>query len=141
VTTTPAAGDLVELAHDGRRLSLALVASAHDGFVLVWPVSSPGAPVSPPAVRVGGGLFGPVFAWPSRETGVDAGLVSRVLGRLLSPTLVAEVADAIDDGATPPLQFAPAPPPHLADAALAYSVAMVEAWARVGDLVPSGAPR
>jgi len=128
----PAVGDLWLLSWDGQGLGLGVIASRHDSFVLVWPVSLPGEPVAPPAVQVDDTPLGrPLFAWPSRETGVSDALLHRRLGALLDPAVMDATADAFDDGTTPPLPFAPAPQPQDADAADAYSRQLVDTWERI----------
>jgi|GEM_PF-1481024 len=135
-TATAAPGELWQLRYRGENLGLALVAVVADGYALVWPVSGPADPVSRPAVRATGPDGEPVFLWPSRETGVDPALLRHRLGRVLDPETVAALADAIDDGTQPPLPFAPDPAPEAAAAAQVYSLALIERWARIGDLRP-----
>ncbi|QGH69779.1 hypothetical protein [Pseudactinotalea sp. HY158] len=128
----PAAGDLWLLSWDGHGLGLGVIASRHDGFVLVWPVSLPGDPVAPPAVQVDDTPLGvPLFPWPSRETGIGDALLHRRLGPLLAPEAMGATADAFEDGTPPPLPFAPTPPPQGADAADTYSRQLIDTWERI----------
>jgi len=132
VPAPPAVGDLWLLSWDGQGLGLGVIASRHDSFVLVWPVSLPGDPVSPPAVQIAQTPLGvELHAWPTRETGVNDALLHRRLGPLLDPEVMDTTADAMDDGDSPPLPFAPTPSPDLAEAAYTYSLQMVDVWERI----------
>ncbi len=123
----PVAGDLWLLSWDGTGLALGMVSSVHDGFVLVWPVSLPGDPVSRPAVTVTDTPLGvDLHVWPSRETGVGIELLHRRLGSMLDQQTIAATADAFDDGEPPPLPFADEPTDE--QVARDYSLDMIEAW-------------
>lgn len=128
----PAAGDLWLLSWDGHGLGLGVIASRHDGFILVWPVSMPDDPVAPPAVQVDDTpLDVRLFPWPSRETGVGDALLHRRLGQLLAPEVMDAIAEAFEDGTHPPLPFAPIPPPQGASVADTYSRQLVDTWERI----------
>ncbi|UPW15026.1 hypothetical protein M0655_05410 [Gordonia amicalis] len=108
-SVAPHPGDLWVLSWDAEVVGLALIASARDDFVLVWPVTlhdensfAPGRIVDHSPLGV------PVTLWPTRETGIGIHLLDRSLGRLLESEEVRSVMRALDgDDAESPLAAAP----------------------------------
>lgn len=125
-----AVGDLWLLSWDGVGLGLAVVSARLAGYVLVWPASLPTDEAYSPAVRVPSSPLGvPVDVWPTRETGVGDALLHRRLGSLLDRRLMVSIGDAVDDGALPPLPFAPAALD--ADVQRSRDEAMIDHWEAV----------
>ncbi len=100
-------GSLWVLSWDATYLALALVAAARSGYVLAWPVSAPGEAVFSPALRVGAWPSGaPMYAWPTRETGIGLHLLHRRIATGLPADSIRHIARALDDGVDPGLPFA-----------------------------------
>jgi transcriptional regulator with XRE-family HTH domain len=103
-----AIGDLWLLSWNVEALALGVIAGVGDDYVLVWPVTLPSDAAFRPAVQVGHSPLGiPVFMWASRETGVGLHMLHRRYGRLLPESVMAEVAEAMEEGADGPLPYAP----------------------------------
>jgi transcriptional regulator with XRE-family HTH domain len=74
----------------------------------VWPVTLPTGAAFRPAVHVRQSPLGiPVFMWASRETGVGLHMLHRRYGALLPESVMADVADAVEEGTDGPLPYAP----------------------------------
>lgn len=103
----PRSGDLWVLSWDGNFVGLALIASAREDFVLVWPVTFPDeTSFTPGRVISQSPLDIPLTVWPTRETGIGVHLLDRSLGQLLEPELVRTVMRALDGDEDPPLAAA-----------------------------------
>ncbi|MCX8565175.1 hypothetical protein OS122_30280 [Mycolicibacterium mucogenicum] len=103
-----AVGDLWLLSWNAEALALGVIAGVGDGYVLVWPVTLPADTAFRPAVRVHQSPLGiPVFMWASRETGVGLHMLHRRYGPLLRESVMAEVAEAMEEGVDGPLPYAP----------------------------------
>lgn len=111
-----AVGGLWLLSWDAEALALGVIAGVGDGYVLVWPVTLPAEAAFRPAVQVSKSPLGiPVFMWASRETGVGLHMLHRRFGALLAESVMADVAEAMEEGTVGPLPYAPTPlhPAHL----------------------------
>lgn len=101
-------GDLWLLSWNAGALALGVIAGVGDGYVLVWPVTLPTEPAFRPAVQVRHSPLGiPVFMWASRETGVGLHMLHRRYGPLLAENVMADVAEAMEEGIDGPLPYAP----------------------------------
>ncbi|WP_284251866.1 hypothetical protein [Litorihabitans aurantiacus] len=128
-------GDLWLLSWDNLARGLGLVTAHFDEYTLVWPISLPSDPVAPPAIEIRQTPLGiPLYAWPSRETGISTALFDRPLGPLLNKSLVDATATAFDDGTPPPIPFTPEPTAEGRPAAKEYSRLLVDIWATLGDI-------
>ncbi len=104
-------GDLWLLSWNAEALALGVISGVGDGYVLVWPVTLPHEAASRPAVCVRNSPLGvSVFVWASRETGVGLHMLHRRYGKLLEETVMAEVAEAMEEGIQGPLPYAPTSP-------------------------------
>ncbi|BDY26883.1 hypothetical protein [Mycolicibacterium mageritense] len=102
-----AVGDLWLLSWNAEALALGVIAGVGDGYVLVWPVTLPTDTAFRPAVEVRQSPLGiPVFLWASRETGVGLHMLHRRYGALLPESVMAEVAEAMEEGVDGPLPYA-----------------------------------
>jgi transcriptional regulator with XRE-family HTH domain len=123
-----AAGDLWVMSWDGTYQGLVCVAAVKQGYILGWPVTLPGEPAFAPAVVVDNTpVGGPLFLWPTRETGLGTHLLHRPLGRLIDPRNIQRIAWAMEDGEDPGLAFARGFAADESNAAA--DEAMVERWA------------
>jgi transcriptional regulator with XRE-family HTH domain len=103
-----AIGDLWLLSWNAEALALGVIAGVGDGYVLVWPVTLPTDAAFRPAVQVRHSPLGiPVFMWASRETGVGLHMLHRRYGPLLPENVMAEDAEAMEEGADGPLPYTP----------------------------------
>ena len=103
-----AIGDLWLLSWNAEALALGVIAGVGDGYVLVWPVTLQTDAAFRPAVQVRRSPLGiPVFMWASRETGVGLHMLHRRYGPLLPESVMAEVAEAMEEDADGPLPYAP----------------------------------